>query len=515
MVSFAIAIGGLGGAFGMGIAAYFAISAGKPEMIAFPLWFVFIFWQVFPVMATAFANNPDSSDLLRFPLSYGSYFLVRMAYGMFDPATALGSFWLFGLLIGVGFAKPELLPWVALVLLAFAAFNVLLMQMIFAWVERWLAQRRTREIMGILFVLLMLSFQLIGPIIRHFGRRSGPGTHESFQQFIGILAPVQGMLPPGLAADAIAQAVFSRFMTGFSSLALLCAFVLVTAYFLHVRLLAQYRGENLSEVAAASVVPIDRSLRVGWNLPGFSAPVAAVFEKEIRYLLRSGPMLISLIAPLFVLFVFRFGAMNSVRHSGVFLSRAPDMAFPAAVGYTLLMLTNLAYNNFGGDAGGIQFFYASPVRFREIVLAKNLTHAGILILEVIFAWVAVSFLYGRPALDVTIAALAGLLFAAPINFSAGNLLSLYAPKKLDYSSFGRQRASQTTVLISLGVQVFVVGVGVAAFWIARLYSNFWIATLILLVLSAISLSAYAMILNRVDGLALQRRETLVAELCRA
>jgi ABC-2 type transport system permease protein len=515
MVSFAFAIGGLGGAFGMGIAAYFAISAGKPEMIALPLWFVFIFWQVFPIMATAFTNNPDSSDLLRFPLSYSSYFLVRMAYGACDPATALGSLWSFGILMGVGFAKPDLLPWAALVLLAFAAFNLLLMQMVFAWVERWLAQRRTREIMGILFVLLMLSFQLIGPVIRHFGRRSGAGAHESFQRYIDILVPVQGMLPPGLAADAIAQAVFSRFMTGFSSLALLCAFVLVIAYCLHARLRAQYRGENLSEVAAASVVPRDRSLQLGWNLPGFSAPVVAVFEKEIRYLLRSGPMLISLIAPLFVLFVFRFGAMNSVRHSGVFLSRAPDMAFPAAVGYTLLMLTNFAYNNFGGDAGGIQFFYASPVRFRDIVLAKNLTHAGILAIEVIFAWVAVSLLYGRPAFDVTVAALAGLVFAGPINFSAGNLLSIYAPKKLDYSSFGRQRASQTTVLISLGVQIFVVGVGVAAFWIARHYGNFWIATLILLVLAGISLSGYAMVLNRMDGLALQRRETLVAELCRA
>jgi ABC-2 type transport system permease protein len=515
MVSFAFAIGGLGGAFGMGIAAYFAISAGKPEMIAFPLWFVFIFWQVFPVMATAFTNNPDSSDLLRFPLSYSSYFLVRMAYGACDPATALGSLWSFGILMGVGFAKPQLLPWAALVLLAFAAFNLLLMQMVFAWVERWLAQRRTREIMGILFVLLMLSFQLIGPLIRHFERRSGPGTHESLQRYIDILAPVQGMLPPGLAADAIAQAVVSQFMAGFSSLVLLCAFVLVIGYCLHVRLRAQYRGENLSEVAAASVAPRDRSLRLGWDLPGFSAPVAAVFEKEIRYLLRSGPMLVTLIMPLFVLFVFRFGAMNSVRHSGVFLSRAPDMAFPAAVGYTLLMLTNLAYNNFGGDAGGIQFFYASPVRFREIVLAKNLTHAGILMIEVAFAWIAVGFLYGRPALDVSIAALAGLVFAAPINFSAGNLLSIYAPKKLDYSSFGRQRASQTTVLISLGVQVFIVGVGVGAFWIAKSYGNLWIATLILLFLSVVSLSAYWVILNRMDGLALQRRETLVAELCRA
>jgi ABC-2 type transport system permease protein len=185
------------------------------------------------------------------------------------------------------------------------------------------------------------------------------------------------------------------------------------------------------------------------------------------------------------------------------------------MGYTLLMLTNLAYNNFGGDAGGIQFFYASPVRFRDIVLAKNLTHACILAIEIVVAWTAVSFLYGRPALDVTVAALAGLLFAAPINFSAGNLLSILSPKKLDYSSFGRQRASQTTVLISLGVQIFVVGVGVAAFWIARHYGNFWIATVILLVLAAISITAYRMILNRMDGLARKSQETLVAELCRA
>lgn len=515
VVSFAFAVGGLGGAFGMGVAAFFFISQGKPELLAVLLWPVFVFWQVFPIMATAFTNNPDSSDLLRFPLSYGSYFLVRLAYGACDPATALGSLWSFGILLGVGFAKPELLPWALVVLLAFAFFNLLFMQMIFAWVERWLAQRRTREIMGILFVLLMLSFQLIGPVVQHFEGRSGPSTKQHMHRYIDILAPAQGVLPPGLAADAIAQAVYSRFMTAFSSLTLLCAFVLVIGYCLHLRLRAQYRGENLSEVAAASVVQRDRSLRLGWNLPGFTSPVAAVFEKEVRYLLRSGPMLLTLIMPLFVLVIFRFGAMNPTRHSGAFLARTPDMAFPAAVGYTLLVLTNLAYNNFGGDAGGIQFFYASPVRFRDIVLAKNLTHAGVLAIEIFLAWIAVSFFYGPPALDVTIASLAGLLFAAPTNFSAGNLLSVYSPKKLDYSSFGRQRASQVTVLISLGVQIFVIGVGVAAFWIARHYGNFWIATLILLMLSGISLSAYVIILNRMDGLALQRRETLVAELCRA
>ncbi|MCU1304038.1 MAG: hypothetical protein JWQ87_4322 [Candidatus Sulfotelmatobacter sp.] len=510
-ISLAFAIGGLGGGMGMAIMASIFISEGKPGMLAVVLWPVFLFWQLFPVMATAFTNNPDSSDLLRFPLSYRSYFLVRMAYGTFDPVTVLVGLWSLGILAGVGFAKPALLPWTLLVLLVFAAFNLLFMQMTFAWVERWLAQRRTREIMGVLFVLLMLSFQLIGPLVRHFGKRARPDV----QRFVEVLGPVQGILPPGLAADAIAQMVLSRFTVALSSLALLCAFVLVIGYFLHVRLLAQYRGENLSEVAAVSALPEERFLRLGWKLPGFSAPVAAVFEKEIRYLLRSGPMLLTLIMPIFVLVIFRLGPMSPARHSGGLFGRTSDMAFPSAVAYTLLVLTNLAYNNFGGDAAGIQFFYASPVRFREIVLAKNLTHASILAIEAVLAWMAVSLLYRPPALDVTIAALAGLLFAVPVNFSAGNVLSIYSPKKLDYSSFGRQRASQVTVLISFGVQIVVVGIGALAFWIAGRYGNFWIATFILLLLAGISFSIYGMILNRIDNLALARRETLMAELCRA
>jgi len=511
VVSLAFALGGLGGAALMGAGAFFFLSSGKPELLALLLWFVFIFWQVFPIMATAFANNPDASDLLRFPLSYRSYSLVRMAYGAFDPATAIGSLWSFGILLGVGFAKPALLPWALLVLLAFAAFNLLLMQMIFAWVERWLAQRRARELMGILFILLMLSFQMIGPLVGHFQRKS---SRPDVQRYVDILAPVQRILPPGLAADAIAQGVYPRVMAGVSSFTLLCAFALVIGYWLHLRLLAQYRGENLSEVAA-SALPRDRTLRLGWSLPGFSAPVAAVFEKEIRYLLRSGPMLLTLIMPIFVLILLRFGALNAARQSGAAFTHLPDMAFPAAAAYALLMLTNLVCNSFGGDAAGIQFFFAAPVTFRQIVLAKNLTHAAILAVETVVAWIAVSFLYGPPTLSVTIAALAGLLFAAPLNFSVGNLLSIYAPKKVDYSSFRNQKPSQLSVLISLGVQLFVVGVGALVFWVARHNGNFWIATAILLALAGVSLTAYKLILNRMDGLALDRQETLLAELCRA
>jgi uncharacterized membrane protein len=60
-----------------------------------------------------------------------------------------------------------------------------------------------------------------------------------------------------------------------------------------------------------------------------------------------------------------------------------------------------------------------------------------------------------------------------------------------------------------------VGIGATVFWVARHYGNFWIATVILLLFAGISLSGYAVVLGRMDHIAEDRRETLVAELCRA
>ena len=174
IVTLAFALGGLGGFTLAAGSAWYFVSQDQAEYLAILLWPVFLFWQIFPLMSTAFANNPDSAELLRFPLTYRSYFLIRLAYGYFDPASALGTLGLFGILLGVTFARPVLFPWTLLVLLTFALFNLILMQTVFAWLERWLAQRRTREIMGVLFILVMLSFQLIGPAVEHFGKGPHP-----------------------------------------------------------------------------------------------------------------------------------------------------------------------------------------------------------------------------------------------------------------------------------------------------------------------------------------------------
>src|SRR5215469_9494169 len=496
-------------AFASGMSWYF-VARGEAQYLPVILWPLCFFWQLFPVMATAFTNNPDSSELLRFPLTYRSYFLVRLAYGLFDPASAIGSVGLIGVLVGVTIARPILFPWALLVLLTFAIFNLVLMQMIFAWLERWLAQRRTREILGVLFILVTLSFQLIGPMME----RVGHAPHPQFQRTIEITDRVQAVLPPGLAASAIAYASQGRFLLGLNSLVWLTLMMSGIGYLLHLRIRAQFLGENLSEAGARPLVVETQQVRVGWDVPGLSGSVAAVFEKELRYLGRSGPMLLTLIMPVFMLVIFRMGALNPMRHS-MALSHTPDLAFPGAAAYSLLVLTNLIYNTLGGESGGMQFFYASPVRFRQIILGKNLTHAGVLILNAILAWIAVTWLYGAPHLAVTVATIAGLMFAAPLNFTAGNLLSFYSPKRRDFSTFGRQNASQTTVLVSFGMQMVIVGVGVAVFALARFYNNLWLAVLLFLFLSAVSMAIYRMVLGRLDDIALEKRETLLAELCRA
>ena len=510
MVSGAFAVGGLGGFAVATGSAWYLVSQNKTDLLYTILWPVFFFWQFFPVMATAFTNNPDSSDLLRFPLTYRSFFLVRLAYGFCDPASALGTAAIFGVVLGIAVADPRLLPWSLVVLATYAIFNLVLMQTVFAWLERWLAQRRTREILGVFFILFMLSFQLIGPTVQAL--QSKP--HAELSRAAQIAQNVQGYLPPGLASNAVAEGRQGYSLIALTSLLSLGAFTFAVGWLLHLRLRRQFRGENLSEAAARPVTVQAQSVTAGWELPGLSGSVAAVFEKEMRYLSRSGPMLLTLIMPVFMLLIFRVGPMHAMRQQS-FLSRTPDMAFPAAAAYALLVMTNLVYNNFGGDANGMQFFYASPVSFRQILLGKNLAFGMILVGNTILAFIAVTFFYGPPKLPVSLATIAGLVFAAPLNFTVGNLLSIYAPKKRDFSTFGRQNVSQTTVLVSLGVQIVVVAVGAAAFAVARFYKDLWIASLIFLALAAISIPMYVMVLRRLDTVAVERRETLLAELCRA
>jgi ABC-2 type transport system permease protein len=519
------ALVGLGGAIGMGASAWSLVSQRQTEFLAILLWSVFLFWQLFPIAATAFTENMDSTELLRFPLSFPSYLAVWLLYGSLSPATSVPLLWLLGILGGIGLANPGLVPWAALVLLVFALANILLARMIYAWLERWLSLRRTREVLGVLFVLALIGFQFLSPLLDRYGGHPPAAVMSRAK----TVTAAQRWLPPGLAARSVAAAARGDLARSGWSLALLCAYGAVFLRLLSIRLRSQYRGESAGSYRLSSADAQERSpgtsgsaalpARGNGLAPAGNGPPAAAFvpgavraviSKELRYFLRSGPMLFTMAMPVVILLLFRLG--RSEGGGSDLLRHAPQFAFPVGVAYALLMLINLAYNNLGPDAGGVQLFFAAPVRFRQVVLAKNLAHASIFAGEVLLVWVTVGILYQTPPAAITLATLAGILFALPADLAVGNCLSIYSPKKIEYGTFGRQRASQSTILISLAMRVVLFAAGVSVFYLAG--HEAWPAAPVFLALSAGTVPLYLLLLGRVERAAVERREVLMAELAR-
>jgi ABC-2 type transport system permease protein len=510
---------GLGGMVGFATSAWYFVAHDEAEWLAALLWGIFLYWQLFPVMATAFAESFDSANFLRFPLRYRSYFFVRLAYGALDPATLVASLWVLGLLIGIGVASPVLLPWAFLVLGTFAAFNMLLNRAVFAWIERWLGRRKTREILAIGFFLLIVSVQFIGPLMARFGH----GGHHEIPAYAAFLIPGERLLPPGLAGAALAYVMQHHFAGALGAFAGLCAYAAACLWILDLRLRAQFRGEAISEAAAPATSREKAApARLGWDLPGISSPIAAVFEKEFRYLSRSSPMLFTLAMPIVILFILRLDrAAIGARHTPPPAHYHPvpfavsTYAFPIGVAYALLILTNLVYNSLGADRGGVQVYYVAPVRFRDVLLGKNLVHAAIMGIESAVLWIAARLMFGPAPLGVVLTTIAALLFAATVNFAVGNCLSLLSPKKIDFGIFGKQRAAGTTVFAGFIAQAVVFGLVALGFVLAHYFGQYWIAVVINLAFAAVAIAGYIVVLGRIDGLARHRREAIISELLRA
>ena len=504
-----IVMGGMaiGGAVGATFAGYLGIREQQSLYIAAPIVAVFLFWQLYPILGVATSVPFEFGSLLRFPMRFSSFCLLSFAYGLFDPSSLVCLFWLLGLLVGIAIAWPSLAIWSAPVLFLFAIANILLTRAIFVWLERWLAQRKTRELLGAIFFVLLISSQILAQFAARWGGRHMHGiSHMEYALFVAKL------LPPGVATLAILDGLRGDTVAAFVELAALGVYAIAFAAFLGVRLHAQFLGENLSEAMAPVQTQAGQKVHGPWELPGLSGPIAAIFEKETRYLMRSGPLLFTFVMPIFILVMFRF--MPGKNGTNGFLTHAPDLAFPIGTAYALLILTNLVYNSFGADGPGIQLYLTAPVRMRDVLLAKNLTHSVLLAIEVAAVLLATIFLYAPPDRAIVFATLMGVCFALPLNIAAGNLMSVYSPRKYDFAMFGRQRATGATAFVSLGVQALAIGIVALAVVAARLLHRMWLAGVILIPLAVIAFFVYWTILNMSAERALERREVLIAEICK-
>lgn len=502
---------GLGAGFGLCMGGYFLANEAAWQRLPIEFWAAGILWLMVPVMAASYQEQSDLGILLRFPVTLRSYFSLYVISGLMEPSTIVGVLCCFGIWLGIVLAQPRMAAPLALVLVVFAAFNILLLRAVFAWIERWLAQRRSREILGVVVMLLFLSAQFFNPALYHHQRfqhgaagrqQQREQARETWARYAPIFKTayqVQQWLPAGSAARAVEQSAQGEPTQSLAWLGLLAAWALAAAGTLGLRLRAEYRGENLGWAPARTQAAGPEST---WTLGGSGACTAAI-EKEMHSLRRTPPFLWALAVPVLMVLVI----------AGLFHPAASGQSFPYAlplcVAYALLGFTSLFYNSLGAEGSGIQLLFLSPTPIRTVFLAKNLLHGVLFILVACAAALLGCLRLGAPPAVLLAALGAWLLFALPCNLAAGNILSLTMPYRINPGRIGRQPGSQGNALTAMLIQAGTLGVGAAVLAICWSLQMPWLAVPILLAFAVAAYLGWKRILGNVEAMALQRRDELI------
>jgi ABC-2 type transport system permease protein len=514
----------VGGAIGLGVVANEIAEMQKWFYLSMILWGIFLFWQFLPVLASQTNPGFDGRNLLRFPIKFSTFFLMSAAYGLADPFALAAILWHIAMCIGISVARPDLKWWAALALACSVLMNLLFNRMLFSWLERILAKRRAREIVTAVFILILVSFQFSSVIVQ----RWGPALKSAVESSAGVWRA----LPPALAGTAIEQAASGDFAAALTRTGLLALYALAFGGLFAFRAHAQFTGEDLGEsaapvrkkvkaprahVSAAASVPIPAAESSGARgVSGLvSPPVAAIYGKEIKYLYRNSMLLMNIFMPLvFIVFIGMTVSMPT-RHGGASpLGRFNGgFAYPGSVAYLFLLIMNFCPNNLAYEGHGIERYFLSPVKFRDVMLAKNLFHGTLVGLEALLVLGVLTVMGHPPPLLIILATWAALPFAALMHFGVGNWLSLQYPRKFEFG-MRRQRPSGMTMVISFGLLASVMGslslVGAITLWLAGL----WLLPIVYLALSAAGVVVYRLMLESTTQQAITQRDVLMEQIAR-
>ncbi len=507
-----VIIGLLGGALAVGVCfalfegAYSFVSTGRTAWLSLLFWGIFLWWQLFPVIVAGFGVSFEFCNLLRFPLRLGSFYLMGLAYGLADFSGGAGLAWLMALIAGAAKARPSLLLALLLVGALFLLFNVTLERLLGSWLERLLARRRSRELFFAAFILLMISLQLLGPLMNRFGASAGP--------MIPRLLPLFAPLPPTLAGSALDAASSGNLTAMFLDVGGLCLYILAFSALLWLRFAAQVRGEDLSETSAMSPTAARaKAARESDSdaLRLFSPQVAAVIRKEVRYLLRNGfAALLLFLPPILVFALISQATMLAGFRKGI----RPDLFFPGLVGYIILILMAPAYNSFAYESSGVQTYFTSPLPFRNIFLGKNFVQVSLIVAELTLCIVAFSYRVGLPSLPVLMATLAAIIFTVVGQLSIANWSSVSFPRKLTFGQVYGQRQSGMAVLVAFGAQILLFGISTLVLMLGRWTGDRWLPAKAFVLLAAAAIGGYIAALDALTSYAEKKKEKLIEALCK-
>jgi ABC-2 type transport system permease protein len=505
-----------------GFFAWMAISQGHPQRLASLLLGIALLWQFVSINGLSIAAtipNFDPASLVRFPLRFGRYFVLRSLLGLMTPSTIVGCLVVLAAAVGIGVANTSLALPALVVLAVYALMNIYLTRMIGAWMERWLANRRFREIFSMLMALFAVSIQFLN--LQRAPMRA-PGTRSSW-----LLAVLHSSgsylywLPSGFAAQAIL--LVKHPLAALAQFAGLLASTVLFAAVFAVRLHKQFLGEHLSEgvsrrvkVKSAPRAKAPASQSAVPSVPAasgaiFSPVVAACLRKEWFILRGNGTQLIGLLTPLIFVVIFSMNRAFSAFSTKYFL--------PSAIAYVLIAALSSLYNVFGADGRGMQMYLLAPVRMLDVVLAKNLLSLTLIAVQVTLVWTIVCVLARTPIpVSTQVSTALWTVFVVAMNLAIGTLRSIQAPRHFVPGQGRQLRTTPTNRTSALLVLAVLFGSMMLQIPVAIASGYFrlpWLAAWVFGPFAVAAVFAYTLTLRNAERLILANRDVFAEELCKA
>ncbi len=472
---------------------------GVTEFLSPGLLLVFLYWQFVPILLIATGASLDLRKLVVYPIPPGDLFSIEV---LLRVTAAIEVFIvLIGATLGLR-RNPNLHVWAPLVLIPFLFFNLYVATGLRDLIARLMARRRIREVLIFLFVLAAAAPQLL--VLR--GRNTGPQLRGPIKNILDhanlpiwpwgaaahladgndILVSLAAMTIWVAVAYAFARWQFARSLNFDAQAASATADPQsapgrsARGATVRSRVLPGREPGHLTANPAlpGGDLPVDPSYnageatnpscgqsgpkgRVGSGAPSirerlyripsrlFADPLAALIEKELRFLTR---------APRFRMVFFMGFTFGMVIWLPILLkgnnadgpSTFSDNFLTVITLYSMLLLGEVCYwNCFGFDRGAAQAYFVFPVPIRTVLIAKNIAGLFFTFLEMTLI-TGVCLLLRMPVtpqrfLDATAVAIVLSFFL----LAFGNLTSTHNPRPVDPSQSMRSGVAGRTQMITL------------------------------------------------------------------
>lgn len=474
----------------------------------------FIFFSIFAMCYLLWATLPlsigssrqfDPGNLLLYPISLRKLFAVDFVSDIASLQSVFAIPAIIAMGIGAGLAQGKLVGGLLISLVA-VAFGLALSKWVSTSIGSLIRKKRAR---GETLLALMGAIAGLGGLLFSQGVPLFLRHAESISAF--------RWTPPGALAFALSHGLrdgsTARYIFALTVVFAYTIVLLAITFWLARRAIlgggTRRRGRR-----SASAVAVTENY-AGWEVPLVSPDLAAVVEKELRYLMRNAQLRMMSLMPL-ILIIIRLMNRRHLNETAVagnrffteFIKYGEGFMATTGVLYVFLILSGISCNQFAFEHAGMRTLVLSPVDRKRILMGKNIAISTV---ALIFSAgvLAVNQLVFR---DVTLAALlfAGISFLifASMTSMMGNWFSIRFPKRMKFGA--RMNVSGVVGVLLIPMIVVLALPPLASAAAGYVAQSLLVEYVTLAVLATLSIGFYLLIIEN-QGESLQRRELEILE----